>query len=253
MQLARPIASVIDFAAAKRRMRKKSHGSHRVSPVRDCVRVVIAIRSQVFLQSLRHLLNAKDDFVIVAACHDTSACLAAICEHKPDLAVFETLLPGGGAVRILAAIAAERLHVRPVLLISSTKEVDESERALALGACSIILRQIGPESLVRRLRQVAAGQRVLLPRADRISSVHDRMRREQHDPEKMLVALTPREQQIIGLAAREHSNRQIASLLGIRESTVKVHLNHIFQKLGIHRREKLANLWSSLPPRPGVV
>src|SRR4029078_2081919 len=111
MQLARPIASVIDFAAAKRRMRKKSHGSHRVSPVRDCVRVVIAIRSQVFLQSLRHLLNAKDDFVIVAACHDTSACLAAICEHKPDLAVFETLLPGGGAVRILAAIAAERLHV----------------------------------------------------------------------------------------------------------------------------------------------
>jgi len=118
MQLARPIASVIDFAAAKRRMRKKSHGSHRVSPVRDCVRVVIVIRSQVFLQSLRHLLNAKDDFVIVAACHDTSACLAAICEHKPDLAVFETLLPGGGAVRILAAIAAERLHVRPVLLIS---------------------------------------------------------------------------------------------------------------------------------------
>jgi two-component system nitrate/nitrite response regulator NarL len=239
-QLVRRRRSVADFAVTKRRRWKRQHKPSDAKPVRRSIRVVIADGNPIFLHGLRCLLEAESDFAIVAACQNATACIAAMRVEAPDLAVLETCLPGGGGTQVLETIATEGLHVRPVLLSSDT-DMNEGARALAMGACGVVSRGLAPQSLIWRLRQVASGQRLLLV-ASCGSQVAD-------DPETSLVALTPREQQIIALVSTGLSNRQVGSCLEIREGTVKAHLNHVFQKLAIRQRTSLVSLWHSRFPR----
>jgi two-component system nitrate/nitrite response regulator NarL len=240
--------SVIDFATAKLRMAEKSHRSRKARPARPRIRVVIADGNPIFLHELRCLLHAKAGFAIVAMCQDSAACIACIRAYAPDLAVFETRLPGADAIQVLRTIVADDPHVRPVLLLSSIEDVEQGVRALAMGACGVIPRELAPQALVRRLRQIASGQRLMLlplpAKGDcRRQAVDGGWLRG--DPERSLVALTPREQQISKLVSMRLSNRQIGLRLGIRESTVKTHLNHVFQKFAIRHRTSLADLWRS--------
>lgn len=241
--LDRPVrqkASLIAVAGTQGPAQKRSYESTRQA--RRRFSVIIADRNPLFLQGLKSVLQAEPEFLTVAICQTTAACIAAIRRLTPDLAIIETGLPGAGGIFVLATIAANRLPTR-TLLLSSIAEMDQSAQAFAMGAYGILPREIAPQSLVRRLRQVAGGQKLVTVPAEGPQAASGQDEGLRRDPEKSLVAITSREQQIINLVALGLSNKQIGLRLDISESTVKTHLNHIFQKLAIRHRSSLPALW----------
>jgi two-component system, NarL family, nitrate/nitrite response regulator NarL len=199
-----------------------------------CTRVVIADRHPVVLQGLTSLLT-QGGFKVVACCSDGTSCIEAIRSLVPDIAIIDISMRGSTGLEILSIANSEGLSTRMVFFIAS---VEDHERVMlaAAGAYGIILKDVALESLMQRLRQVAAGQR-LLPSFDQAAS-----REQSAITENALAVLTERERQIMLLVSEGLSNKEIGRRLNISDGTIKVHLHHIFQKLEINNRTVLAAL-----------
>jgi len=200
------------------------------------IRVVVVDDHPIVLEGLERLFRREGDIEIVARCVNAREALDAVRTHRPDIVVLDLRLPGGHGLDVLDAIRREALPTRAVLLAGSINE-DELVEALQLGAQGIVLKEMAPELLVRCLRTVHAGGRWLendfLGRA--LESLLDREGVAR--PGRM--ALSPREIEIVRLAATGHHNREIADTLHITEGTVKVHLHNVYEKLGIEGRVEL--------------
>jgi DNA-binding NarL/FixJ family response regulator len=143
--------------------------------------------------------------------------------------VLDISLPGLTGAEILAAATLEGLCTRVILLTA----VEDRPYAGCQGAHSVISKEAAPEIFVYCLRQVAAGRRVFpialldgIPGASKDS--------------RMRTVLTERECKVMDLASEGLSNKDIARRLSLCEGTIKIHLHHIYQKLGIKNRTILA-------------
>jgi two-component system nitrate/nitrite response regulator NarL len=187
----------------------------------SCTNVVIADRHPVVLQGLMKVLEAEDGFEVVACCSDGTSCIEAIRNLVPDIAILDMSLPGLTGLEILTIANSEGLSTRLVFFTASIE-----------GAYGLIPKDVGLEILVRSLRQVADGQRLLpLPSSDQTAVL-----------DNALAVLTDREQQIMRLVSEGLSNKEIGRRLNISDGTIKQHLHHIYQKLEISNRTVLAAL-----------
>jgi DNA-binding NarL/FixJ family response regulator len=191
----------------------------------ECTRVVIADPYPVIRNGLSKVLDAEPDFRIVADCSDSASCIKAIREFLPDIAIVDVWLP-----EILAVISSEGLPTRIVLFTELEKQ--EPSRFYALGVDAVIRKDANPQDLLQTLRQVA-------------SSTQAESGRPGGDAKKAIKALTDRERQIMRLVSEGLSNKEIGRRLKVTDGTIKVHLNHIFQKLVIGNRTTLAALYLS--------
>ena len=202
-----------------------------------CVRVVIADRHPVVLQGLLNLLGEGSGFKVVASCGDGTSCIEAIRRLVPDIAIFDNSMPGLTGLEILDIANAESL---PTRLVVFTVAIEDRELAMsaAAGAYGVIPKDVTPESLVQSLRQVADGQRLLpLSSSDQVVS---RPSESIAFAENVMTVLTDRERQIMRLVSVGLSNKEIGRRLNIADGTIKVHLHHIFQKLGVQSRSELS-------------
>jgi two-component system nitrate/nitrite response regulator NarL len=201
-----------------------------------CINVLIADRCPVVVEGLKKVLGAQQDFKLVACCSDGISCTEAIQSLRPDIAILDISMPGLTGLEILSIVNSEGFSTR---LVFFTASVEDSElvKSAAAGACSVIRKDAALEFLVKSLRQVADGQR-LLPRP-----CSDRVSREQSAGlENALTVLTDRERQIMRLVSEGLSNKEIGRRLNISDGTIKVHLHHIYEKLEIRNRTALAAL-----------
>jgi two-component system, NarL family, nitrate/nitrite response regulator NarL len=202
------------------------------------VTVVIADRYPVVLSGLISFLQAESDFKVVASCRDGTACMQAILDLSPDLALLEMSLPGMNALRLLAAIKSELSRTR-VIFLSASLQGPAREAAIVAGAYGVIPKDATGELLVRCLRQVASGQK--LPP---VTSCNPESRSGQHSSrgaaETLMTTLTEREREIVCLVSEGLSNKEIARRLNLCDDTIKMHLHHIYQKLAIRNRMALA-------------
>jgi DNA-binding NarL/FixJ family response regulator len=122
------------------------------------------------------------------------------------------------------------------ILILTTFGLDEYiYEALSAGASGFVLKDDPPEQLIEAVRTVAAGDALLSPAiTKRVIKQFTRIPR--HEPPKELDELTARERDILRLIARGLSNAEIGAELYISETTVKTHITHILQKLGLRDR-----------------
>jgi DNA-binding NarL/FixJ family response regulator len=201
--------------------------------------VVLADDHPLVLQGLRALLDEQEDFQIVAACGSGEQALDAIRVHHPDIAVVDVTMPGVNGLAVLGTVVDERLTTRVVLLTASVTDSQILE-AVTAGVHGLVLKESAPEMLVKCLRGVAAGRR-WLPQ-EIIKPALDRELQRREEGRRFVRELTAREIDIIRLIADGLSNKAIASRLTISEGTVKIHLHHIYQKLGISNRAALAAL-----------
>jgi DNA-binding NarL/FixJ family response regulator len=132
--------------------------------------------------------------------------------------------------RILAA------NDRARILILTTFDLDEYiYEALSAGASGFVLKDDPPENLIAAIRTVAAGDALLSPTVTR-RVIEQFTRIPRSLPPKELGDLTAREQDVLRLIARGFSNAEIAHELYITEGTVKTHVTHLLQKLGLRDR-----------------
>ncbi|MFD9685078.1 LuxR C-terminal-related transcriptional regulator [Kitasatospora sp. NPDC001309] len=203
------------------------------------MRVVIAEDNVLLSSGLELLLTAKG-FRVAAIVQDAPGFLAAVAEHRPDVAVVDVRLPPGFRDEgIHAAIRARREQPGlPVLVLSQYVEQQYAGELLSDGRGGIgyLLkdRVSRVSEFTDALRRVAAGDTVMDP--DVIGQL---LTRHAQDP---TAALTPREREVLALMAEGQDNTTIATRLVITDNAVHKHIGNIFAKLGLspadsgHRR-----------------
>ena len=190
--------------------------------------VLLADDHAVVRLGLRAMIDQQPDLQVVAEADTGAQAIAKFVELRPDVAVVDLVLPEKDGAEVCEAIRRELPRAR-VLIVSSSSASEHVHRALKAGAQGYLLKDSSPAALLSAIRDVLAGLRVVPPGV--AQSLAERA--YQSD-------LSPREHEVIQLVVEGLSNKQIADRLDLTEATVKTHLTHIFEKLGVEDRTQAA-------------
>lgn len=195
------------------------------------LRVIIADDHPLVVEGLQGLVESEEDIDVVATATDGERALDAVRRFQPDLLIIDLEMPYMRGTACLQQIRAEGLAVR-VLVLSAFSDAHTLREAIESGADGFALKTGAPEATLAAIRQVAHGQ-LVFPEAARRWLTDSQKRGASNQ-------LTDREEDVLKLLAGGASNAQIASRLGLSESTVKFHLRNLFAKLGVTNRTEAA-------------
>jgi DNA-binding NarL/FixJ family response regulator len=198
------------------------------------IRVLVADDQSMVRAGFRMLLTGEQDIEVVAEASNGREAVAMAERFNPAVVLMDIRMPEIDGLeatrRILAANQAARI------LILTTFGLDEYVyEALRAGASGFVLKDDPAEQLISAVRTVAAGNALLSPAVTmRVIRQFTRIARPAQP--KGLGELTEREREILRLIATGLSNAEIGRELYISETTVKTHVTHILQKLGLRDR-----------------
>jgi DNA-binding NarL/FixJ family response regulator len=202
------------------------------------IRVVLADDEQLLRAGFRMILDAHDDFDVVAEAGDGHEAVAATETHLPDVIVMDVRMPDLDGIAATEIITRHHPEVR--VLILTTFDLDEYAFAgLRAGASGFLLKNAPPDELVAAIRTVAAGDAVVAPRVTRrlLDTFAQRMpTTSQASRDTRLAQLTSREREVLQAIAIGLSNLETAATLHLSEATVKSHVSRILAKLGLRDR-----------------
>jgi len=200
------------------------HGSATAPGPAATARVLIVDDHALLRTGVANIINGEADLRVVAEAGNGAEALVAFEQHRPDVTLLDLRMPVMEGVEAVRRIREVDPHARIIVL--TTYDTDEDiERALKAGAKAYVLKDISAQSLIECIREVLAGKTYLAPAA--AAKLAERVTR---------VQLTPRELATLRLVADGKTNKEIAGELHISERTVKTHLGHLFEKLGVTSR-----------------
>jgi two-component system NarL family response regulator len=175
-------------------------------------------------EGLSALINLLPEMQVVAEAADGREAVEQFFRHRPDVALIDLRMPQMDGLEVIPAICRRAPGARVVVLTTFADDED-IYRALQLGAKGYLLKQCSSEELLQCVRAVHAGGTYIAPviagkLAERLSGPR----------------LSPRELEVLHLLVDGKTNKEIAVLLGIAEATVRVHVDHILEKLGVSSR-----------------
>lgn len=193
------------------------------------IRLLLVDDHPVVCAGLRAVFASADGIEVQAEAGTVAGAMEAVGEGDIDVVLMDVRL-GAAEDGITATAALRALPNPPQVLILTTFENDaDIVRAVEAGAIGYLLKDAAPQELIRAIRSAAAGETALSP------AVAARLLGRMQSPD---TSLTSRELEILGRLADGDSNRDIARHLTISEATVKSHLVHIFDKLGVDSRTR---------------
>jgi DNA-binding NarL/FixJ family response regulator len=201
------------------------------------IRVLIADDQTLVRDGFRMILDAQEDIEVVGEAADGAEAVAKARELRPDIVLMDVRMPGRDgldATRELVRSFAD-IHV----LILTTFDLDEYVyEAMRAGASGFLLKDVPRAQLIAGVRTVAAGDALLAPVITRrlIEQFVKRPPASIRPLPPQVDELTARELEVLRLVARGRSNSEIAGQLVISEATVKTHISHALQKLGLRDR-----------------
>jgi two-component system, NarL family, nitrate/nitrite response regulator NarL len=202
----------------------------------DMIKVLVAEDDPLTLEGIKLLLGSTD-YRVVATASDGEAVLELLPTQRPDLLLLDFDMPKLSGVEVLRLLR-ERGDKRPIVLLTGSMSDRRVYEALQVGLDGLVIKSAAPLQLLTCLDIVMQGRRWIdhdiLQRAMEISLASDR-----NDVDRLQV-LSNRERSVVDLVRQGMRNRQIAEMLGIGESTVKVHLRSAFAKLKVNSRTELA-------------
>jgi DNA-binding NarL/FixJ family response regulator len=180
------------------------------------------------------LLGSEPDIEVVAEAGNGLEAVQKAVRFGPTVVLMDIRMPDVDGLEATRQIVAADPSAR--ILILTTFDLDEYVyEALRAGASGFVLKDDPPEQLIAAVRTVAAGDALLSPSVTR-RVIKQFTRVPRPSPPKELGELTDREREIFGLIADGLSNAEIGERLYITDTTVKTHVTHIFQKLGLRDR-----------------
>ena len=201
------------------------------------VRIVAVEQHDIFREGLRQMLASQPGFIVVGDAGSADNAVDVTMRLTPDVLLLDVAIRSGSALDVLQKLAFGQFTTRTILLSDVTNS-DTIVDAVRLGARGLVLKDSPPSHLYKCIRCVAAGQYWFS--RDQIPGVIDGLRRLNVRPPLPVETLTPREIDVIVAVADGATNRVIAEQLGLSDQTVKNHLSHIYDKVGVSSRLELA-------------
>ena len=205
----------------------------------SAIRVLLVDDDVFFREGVASLLSAERDFDLVGEAGDGAEALKMARELMPDVILMDISMPLLDGVEATRRIKAEIPYVPIVILTMS--DSDLAMEAVRSGAQGYLVKSVDPETLLRTLRRAVRGEACASrAMAARLLEAIARDSRRTAPPPTPGAALTPREQEVLGLVAQGKSNEEIAAALAIAENTVKNHLKNTLDKLHFDHRIQAA-------------
>lgn len=199
------------------------------------IRVVLADDHAVVRKGIREFLEEAPDITVVAEASNGREALAAVEEHRPDVAVLDIQMPEMSGIEATRRIKARFPDIR-VLILTAYDDDPYIFALIQAGASGYVLKTASAEQLVEAVRTVQRGDSALDPAVAR--KVVRRLASGHPTPasEELVEGLTGRELEVLRLAARGLTNQAIGVELGISDRTVQGHLANVYEKLGVSTR-----------------
>ncbi|MFE6305153.1 response regulator [Nocardiopsis sp. NPDC057823] len=194
------------------------------------IRVLLVDDHPVVREGIRGMLSAEADLDIVGDAASGPEALARVAELSPDVVLMDLRMPGGDGVAATERITAD--HPGTHVLVLTTYDTDtDILRAVEAGATGYLLKDTPRAELAEAVRAAARGETVLTGRLAGKLVTGMRNRSAPAGP-----ALSPREVEVLRLAAEGATNAAIGRALHISPTTVKTHLMRVYEKLGVGDR-----------------
>lgn len=189
---------------------------------------------RLFADGLQHVLQLLGEITVEHAVCASEGLRLIEQGGRYDLVLLDLHLPGLDGFAFLGALRARRLST-PVVVISAEAQPEHICRALEMGALGFIPKSLGGADLIRALRDVLDGE-IYVPAA--LWPEVATLRSENREPpsEGRAPAIGPRQLEVLNLIAEGYSNKEIATVLGVTEATVKSHVTRLFRALDVRNR-----------------
>jgi two-component system, NarL family, response regulator LiaR len=197
------------------------------------IRILIADDHHVVRQGLHMFLSADPELEIIGEAQDGAEAVKLAIELHPDVVLMDILMPVMDGIKATAAIR-QSLPDTEVIALTSVLGDNSVIDAVRAGAIGYLLKDTDANELRRAIKAAAAGKVQLSP------EVAARLMREVRTPTETRESLTDREIEVLKLLGQGKSNRDISQALFIGEQTVKTHVSHILDKLGVPSRTQAA-------------
>jgi two-component system nitrate/nitrite response regulator NarL len=194
------------------------------------VRVVVGDDHPMFRDGVIRALTSSGAIEVVAEAEDGATALELIKKHLPQVALLDYRMPGMDGAQVAAAVRRDDLPTR-VLLLSAHDESAIVYRALQEGAAGFLPKESTRSELVNAVLSCAKGRDVISP--DLAAGLAGEIRRR-NEPD--VPVLSPREREVLKLIASGRSIPAIAKELYLAPSTVKTHVQRLYEKLGVSDR-----------------
>jgi two-component system, NarL family, nitrate/nitrite response regulator NarL len=195
------------------------------------VRVIAIDPYPLYCDGVARVVRQDPAMQLVAEADEAEPAMAAVVELRPDVVVLDPTTPRLDPRRLLALIARHGLKTR-VIVFAERERAGEAYRALALGAAGCLSKRASKEQLADAIHRVVRGETVIAPELQGDLAADIRIR--EADEERP--ALSPREQQVLELAADGLTMPEMGSRLEVSTATVKTHMLHMYEKLGVTER-----------------
>lgn len=199
------------------------------------IRILIADDHAVVREGTRRILEQEPGLEVIAEAADGEEAIQLATEYKPDVAIIDISMPKVDGIEATRQIKA-RFPGVTVLILSAYDDDQFIFNLLEAGAAGYLLKNVRGRELIDAVRAVHSGESVLHPSIarkvlNRFVAVPGKPR--EREP---LEELSARERDILRLATRGLSNREIADELSLSIRTVQGHLTHIFNKMQVGSR-----------------
>ena len=193
-------------------------------------RILLADDHLVVRMGIASIISFEPDLEVVAEADTGEEAVALARAHKPDVVVMDLMMPKMNGVDATVAILQETPAVR-VLILTTFGTSEDMRRALDAGAAGGLVKSSSQAEIIAAIRAVAAGRRVLSPEIEHSLGTTS-------DPP----LLSMRQLEVLNLAAKGFTNREIGDILGIGVNGVKAHLKLIYTRLGAASRTEATSI-----------
>ncbi|WP_433336564.1 response regulator [Spirillospora sp. CA-294931] len=207
----------------------------------DPIRILIADDQPLVRDGLKATFEGVPEIVAVGEASDGAEAVRGVRAHLPDIVLMDINMPRMNGLDATRQICGDDLYRKTkVIILTMFDQDDYLFEALRIGASGFILKDTPTRRLIEAVKEVTSGEALLSPSVTRrLISEFSRRPVLAAGTAGALDGLTDRERDVFKLLVRGHTNEEMAAILTLRASTVKSHVQHLYQKLGVRDRVQI--------------